>query len=85
MAVVGAFVRIELNEADATWDRLGSIDCVEPFILAEPEKIGLLIETGSLEEAHEILTQQVAKTKGVLGAWPVSANIEDEPVAAQVD
>ena len=54
-------------------------------MLPEPEKIGLLIETGTLNEAHAILTQQIAKTSGVLGAWPVSAHFEDEQVSADAE
>ncbi|USN99624.1 MAG: hypothetical protein H6810_02880 [Phycisphaeraceae bacterium] len=78
MAIVGAFARIEADGFDQAVADLGGLEGVSTFALDEPGKIGLLIEAASLDDAHGVITRQIPAVVGVLGAWPVYANTEDE-------
>jgi len=80
MPTVGAFARIEIDEADAIRARLAALDGVTPFDLDETGKMGLLIEAPDLDAAHGKLTKDIRQTDGVLGVWPVYVDVEDMPV-----
>lgn len=78
MPVVGAFARVKNEGLETTVRGLESIEGVSTFEIEAPGKVGLLIEAESLDNAHQVLTDNVRSVEGVLGVWPVYANIEDE-------
>ena len=78
MAIVGAFARVEIEQFRQTERGLNEIEGVSTFGLEEPGKVGLLVETRDLDEAHGIIKNTIPAVPGVLGVWPVYANIEDE-------
>ncbi len=78
MAIAGAFVRVEVGETEQVERRLNALESVSTFDLPEEGKVGLLIEAENLDAVHKIITKQVPATRGVLGAWPVYVNTEDE-------
>jgi nitrate reductase NapAB chaperone NapD len=78
VATVGAYVRIDSEKRASIRDGLARIDGVEPFDLDAPGTLGLIVVADSVDGAHAILTQQVRSIEGVLGAWPLYANVEDE-------
>jgi len=80
MAIVGAFARVEADQAAACRDELDSLEGVSTFDLDDRNKVGVLIEADSLNEAHALITESVRLTPGVLGVWPVYVNTEDEEV-----
>ncbi len=80
MPTVGAFARVEIDDAEATRQRLSELDGVTPFDLDETGKVGLLIEAPDLDAAHNTLTEVVKPTAGVLAVWPVYVDVEDMSV-----
>jgi len=78
MAIVGAFVHIELNAHDAVEHDLAALDGVSPFSLDEPGKVGLLIEAESMDAAHHMVRRTIRDVKGVLGVFPVFADTETD-------
>jgi len=78
MAVVGAYVHVDVQSADAVRRELSAIEGVSTFKLDEPGKVGLVIEAADLDEAHAILKNDVQGCEGVLGAWPVYAHFEPD-------
>ena len=80
MAIVGAFARVETEQVTACRGELDLLDGVSTFDLDDPDKLGVLIEAESLNEAHALITESVRTTVGVLGVWPVYVNTEDEEV-----
>lgn len=76
MAVVGAFARIETERIEQVRGELARLEGVETFDLGDPMKVGILIEAGDLDAAHETLTRDVTAVEGVLGVWPVSVHLE---------
>jgi len=80
MAIVGAFARIDSEHATACQRTLDELGGVSTFEIDDSDKLGLLVEAGSLNEAHNTITTTIRSTPGVLGVWPVYANTEDEPV-----
>ena len=78
MAIVGAFARVEIAGFNRCVAGLDAVDGVSTFPLDAPGKVGLLIEAGSLEDAHRIITKQIPTVQGVLGVWPVYASAEEE-------
>ncbi|MDP6849478.1 MAG: hypothetical protein QGH51_04500 [Planctomycetota bacterium] len=78
MAIVGAFARIEPGLQKRAEVALTAIQGVSTFELEDSSKLGILVETDSLESAHEIIRYQIESIDGVLGVWPSYANIEDE-------
>jgi nitrate reductase NapAB chaperone NapD len=81
MVIVGAFARIEGERADDVRQRLARLPGVEPFLLDEPGKIGLIIEADEIDQAHAVLTGPVRATPGLLGVWPISIHLDEEPTA----
>ncbi|MBL4809444.1 MAG: chaperone NapD [Phycisphaerales bacterium] len=80
MAIVGAFARIESNIASSCQSALEEIAGVSIFDIKDPDKLGVLVEAESLNQAHSTITTTIRNTPGVLGVWPVYVNTEDEPV-----
>ncbi|RMH13099.1 MAG: hypothetical protein D6695_04995 [Planctomycetota bacterium] len=78
MAIVGALARVSDEELDKTIAELDRIDGVSTFSVDCVGKLGLLIETRSLDQAHDIMTNHISTVRGVLGAWPIYVNTEDE-------
>ena len=78
MAIVGAFARVDSDQVAACRNELNELTGVSTFELEDPDKLGVLIETESLNEAHETITKTVRNAPGVLGVWPVYVNTEDE-------
>jgi len=80
MAIVGAFARIESDLASSCQSALEELSGVSTFDIEDQDKLGVLVEAESLNEAHSTITTSVRNTPGVLGVWPVYVNIEDEKV-----
>lgn len=80
MAIVGAFARIESTNASSCQSALDELDGVSTFDIEDPDKLGVLVEAKSLNEAHDTITTTIRSTPGVLGVWPVYVNTEDEIV-----
>ena len=78
MAIVGAFARVDLEQNSSCQDLLCEISGVSTFDINDPDKIGILIEADSLDQAHATVTKTIRSTPGVLGVWPVYVNTEDE-------
>ncbi len=78
MAIVSAFARIKSDIGSECRGFLDSLQGVSTFEINEPDKLGLLIETESLDAAHSMITKDIRTTPGVLGVWPVYVNTEDE-------
>ena len=75
---VGVLARIEMDRRDEISKQLSDIKRVETFDAGSREQIGVLVEADSVDEAHQTITQKIAKTDGVLCAWPVYVNFDDE-------
>ncbi len=80
MAIVGAFARIESDLISSCQSALEEIAGVSIFDIEDPDKLGVLVEADSLNEAHSTITTTIRTTPGVLGVWPVYVNTEDEQV-----
>lgn len=78
MAIVGAFARVDSDHTSACRDELDLLSGVSTFDLDDPDKVGILIEADSLNEAHGTITTTIRSTPGVMGVWPVYVNTEDE-------
>lgn len=78
MALVGAFARIDPDDAERVRSRLDALSGVETFDLGDPLKVGLFIEAETVDLAHGILTREIPAVEGVLGAWPVYLHGEGE-------
>ena len=85
MAVVGAFARIDRDDKEATRSRLDGVTGVSTFLLEDPARIGLVIEADDLDQAHEMLRNEVEKIDGVLGVWPVYAHAEPDESSGQTE
>ena len=78
MAILGVLARLEIAERARTVAALERIEGVTPFSIGEAGRIGMVVEAGTLEEAHTRLLDQIQTTPGVLGTWPVFAHAESE-------
>jgi len=78
MAIVGAFARVDREHAGDCRGALDGFEGVSTFDLDDEDKLGILVEADSLNDAHELITGSIRSAPGVLGVWPVYANIEDE-------
>ncbi len=78
MAVVGVFARIDLERTSSCRDALEGFGGVSTFDVDDPDKLGILVEADSLDDAHATITKNIRSTPGVLGVWPVYVNTEDE-------
>ena len=80
MAIVGAFARVDQDCTASCRSALEELNGVSTFDIEDPDKVGVLVEAESLNEAHSTITTTIRTTPGVLGVWPVYVNTEDEPV-----
>lgn len=83
VATLGVLVRLHVPDRAAILDRLVQIDGVTSFSVEEDERVGLVIEGATLEEARGILSTEVDRLPGVLGTWPVFAHCDPEEGAAR--
>jgi len=70
--MIGALARVDLEKQETIRARLDALEGIETFDLDERERIGVLVEGRSIEQAHARLRSQVEVADGVLGVWPVS-------------
>jgi nitrate reductase NapAB chaperone NapD len=63
---------------DEVRSQLAAMEGITLFDLDDPGKIGLIVESANLDEAHYTIMHQIRKTEGVLGIWPIYANFEPE-------
>ncbi len=78
MAIVGAFARVDSGQGSLCRERLCELAGVSTFEIDDPDKVGILIEADSLDQAHAMVSKTIRLTPGVLGVWPVYVNTEDE-------
>ncbi len=78
MAIVGAFARVDTDTTALCRAELEQLAGVSTFDINDADKVGVLIEADSLNEAHDTITKTIRSTPGVLGVWPVYVNTEDE-------
>jgi len=78
LVTIGAYARVDEEEAVAVRRRLNALAGVETFELDEPGKVGLLIEALDLERANSMIKGDIRETAGVLGVWPVYADFDDQ-------
>ena len=84
MALVGVLARVRTSERGRIEKDLCLFPGVSIFQVGDEEgRIGNLIESRSLEEAHAFLTGTIDSVDGVLGTWPVFGHTEpeEEPVS----
>lgn len=78
MAIVGAFARVDSSLTDACKGELNELPGVSTFELDDPHKVGILVESETLNEAHNAISTTIRSATGVMGVWPVYINTEDE-------
>jgi len=82
MPIVGALARLELDDFDCTCTRICELSGVTTFEVAEEGAIGVLIETDSLRQAHDLIAQELPQVPGVMGAWPIYIGLDEEESTA---
>lgn len=78
MALFGVLARVQVADRLSTIEQLAEIDGVSTFPVEEDERLGILIESGTVNRAHEILTTEVDRLSGILGTWPVFNHFESD-------
>ena len=81
MTIIGALVRVEKEQHDAAWQSLERLPGVTPFALDDATRLGLVIESPTLDDAYRLLNHDVQRAPGVLSAYPAYAHFENEPIA----
>lgn len=79
MALLGVLARLDPVDRTQVVDRLALIEGVKTFSVEDDNRVGILIERASMEQAHQALTVDVAGVGGILGTWPVFSDCEPEP------
>ncbi len=80
MTVIGACARIDSSDAVGIRERLATLGGVSTFDLDDPGRVGLLIESESLDAAHQTLCEEIKLVAGVMAVWPIYVDTEqDEP------
>ena len=82
--VVGVLARVDQATRDATAEELESLSGVSTFDVGDEYKLGVLIESSTVDEAKGVFEQQIETTPGVLAAWPVFIHEEEEPALVQI-
>lgn len=72
LVMIGALAHIDLAKREALRAHLDALEGIETFDVSGCERIGVLVEGRSIEEAHARLQSLVAAADGVLGVWPIS-------------
>ena len=78
MAILGVLTRVHTPERERISQTLARIDGTSTFSVDEDERLGVLIERDTLEEARRVLSDEVENVAGVLGAWPVFSHFESD-------
>lgn len=79
MTVISALVRVQKEESPATWQALVQLPGVIPFALDEPSRLGVVVEADSLEDAYQLLNEEIRATPGVLRVVPAYAHFDNDP------
>ena len=81
--VVGALARVEVAARARVAQQLSALDGISTFdVDQDPEgehRLGVLVEAGSLDQAHDRVRDAVQRVPGVLAAWPVAIEIDAAP------
>lgn len=85
MTVVGAYARIDPDEAEAIRARIDALSQVSTFELEDHDKVGLLIESSDLGQAHDALTKRIRAIEGVWGIWPIYVHTEETESQAECE
>ncbi len=83
MQVVGILARVDVLTRSQVLTRLNGISGVSTFAVDDEQRVGIVIEGESIDDAHQILTEQVAKVDGVLGTWPVYSHMDSESAPSE--
>ncbi len=78
MPVVGALARIDREYLSEVKSGLTAHHGVTTFDVGVPEKLGILIESESLDDARALLEKKLPLVDGILSVRPVYANFEDD-------
>ncbi len=78
MAIVGAFARVDSEQTSSCHKLIDELVGVSTFEIDDPDKVGILVEADSLDQAHAMVSKTIRMIPGVLGVWPVYVNTEDE-------
>jgi len=80
MTVLGVLARVSTDDRQQAVDVLEQLPGVSTFSVGEEERVGILIESEDVDNAHRTLKESVARVPGVLGTWPVFSHFGDEPL-----
>ncbi len=78
MAVLGVLARLSVDDRRAVVGRLDRLAGVTTFSVEEEQRVGLLVEAPTMDDARKTLTSDVDSLPGVLGTWPVFAHFESD-------
>jgi hypothetical protein len=76
MVLLGVLARIDAPEHDRVCGALDQLPGVSSFSVGETQRVGILVERETIEEAHAALSSEVGRVPGVMAAWPVFSHIE---------
>lgn len=76
--LVGILARVDRVSNPRLVQDLDGMDGVSTFEVGDPGKLGILLESGSTEDAHRILTERIGNWAGVLATWPVYSHFGEE-------
>jgi len=85
MAILGVLARFHPPDRERLLDALEALDGVTPFSVEEEQRLGILIERPTLDEARARLGSEVDRLPGILGTWPVFAHFDRDGAAAPDD
>jgi hypothetical protein len=71
MAVLGVLARIDAVNRSRTRRQLDRLPGVTTFSVEDDQRLGMVIERDTIEQAYEVLTNEIGGVPGVLGTWPV--------------
>ena len=77
MTVIGAMVRVEKAQHGATWQCLARLPGVTLFEFDDATRLGLVIESDSLDDAYRLLNEDIRDAPGVLSVYPAYAQFEN--------
>ena len=76
MVVLGVLARVDAPQHERVCGALGQLPGVSTFSVGETQRVGILVERETIEEAHAALSSEVGQVPGVMAAWPVFSHIE---------
>ncbi|GEM_PF-2570439 len=74
--VVGVLCRVFPPLMGEVCECIDSLPGMESFSLGERGRVGVLIEAGSFDQAHQRLQEELLQVEGVQAAWPISTQWE---------